>query len=200
MISIVGDHPEISDLLANYGSGAAQRPCSRCLAPRDSMHDITQRHPARSMQTYQQIMHKVAAAAGASRGAVGKVEAVRQRWSSHAVPLGLAGFAGVDTEHGNLFQCSGYDTLHTDYLGTWLDLVKSFKPFAMAVGGAAGARFIRLVNQGLAAMPRYHAQTAYLHCRPNLLRLFVRELAAQQPITLLLDPSMRGHGDTNTGG
>ena len=168
--SIVGDHPEISDLLANYGSGAAQKPCSRCLAPRDSMHDITQRHPARSMQTYQQIMHEAAAAADASRGAVGRVEAVRQRWSSHAVFLGLAGSAGVDTEHGDLFECSGYDTLHTDYLGTRLDLVKSFKPIASAVGGT---RFIRLVNQGLAAMPGYHAQTAHLHCKFNLLRLFI---------------------------
>lgn len=157
LLSIVGDHPEISDLLAIFSSGTPQRPCSRCLAPRSSMHDITEQHPARTMQTHQQMMREVATA-GAGRGAVGRVEAVKQRWSSHAVPLGLAGFAGEDTEHGNLFQCSGYDTLHTDYLGTWLDLVRSFKPYATAAGGAVGARFIRLVNEYLAAMPRYHSQ------------------------------------------
>ena len=159
LLSIVGDHPEIGDLMAIFSSGAPQRPCSRCLAPRSSMHDITQRYAARTMQTHQQMMQEVAAAS-AGRGAVSKVEAVKQRWSSHAVPLGLAGFAGDDTEHGNLFQCSGFDTLHTEYLGTWLDLMRSFKPFAIAVGGAAGARFIRLVNEGLAAMPRFDVHLA----------------------------------------
>ena len=154
LLSIVGDHPEIGDLLAIFSSGTPQKPCSRCLAPRVSMADISQQHAARTMQTHQQMMHEVAAAAGSGRGALGRVDAVKQEWSSHAVSLGLAGFAGEDTEHGNLFQISGYDTLHTDYLGTWLDLIKAFKPYATAVGGAAGARFIKLVNEGLAAMPR----------------------------------------------
>ena len=53
------------------------------------------------------------------------------------------------------FSAAAYDTVHTDYLGTWLELVRAFKPFATAAG-AAGARFVRLINEGLAAMPRYN--------------------------------------------
>ena len=92
------------------------------------------------------------------RGAVGRVTAVKQKWSLHAVPLAMAGIAGDDTVHGRLFHCSGYDTLHTDYLGTWLDLVRSFNPFATAAG-AAGVLFIK---EGLAAIPRYSLE-GYKH-------------------------------------
>ena len=154
LLSMVGDHPEISDVFAIFSSGTPQRPCSRCLAPRNSMDDISLQYPARSAEIQARVLRQVAEAQG-GRGAVSRVEAVKQFWSSHAMPLGMAGWAGEDTEYGNLFQISGYDTLHTDYLGTWLELVRAFKPYATAAAGAAGARFIRLINEGLAAMPRY---------------------------------------------
>jgi len=162
LLSMVGDHPEISDVFAIFSSGTPQRPCSRCLAPRKSMDDISLRYPARSAETQANMMQQVAAAQG-GRGTISRVEAVKQSWSSHAVPLGMAGWAGEHTPDGNLFQCSGYDTLHTDYLGTWLELVRAFKPYATAAAVAAGARFIRLINEGLAAMPRYNSDAIRTH-------------------------------------
>ena len=133
-------------------AGTLQMPCPRCLAPRDTMYDITTRHPLRTMETHQEMMEEVEAAVSAA-----DAEAVKRRWSSHAVFLGMAGFALDDTDHGNLFQCSGFDTMHTDLLGTWVELMKSLKPFAAQAEAGAGTRFIRCINDRLWAMPRYHS-------------------------------------------
>ena len=131
-----GDDPECKLCAGVYVSGKPEKPCEQCYCPFDQQNKLDLEHPARTVRQQQGIIQAIRAAETVSVAA-GKREAAK--WSTHAVEKhGLFGFEGEHTEWGNPFLCFGYDNLHTDLLGLWVDLVRNIKAFCDALTEGCG--------------------------------------------------------------
>lgn len=159
LLSIVGDDPELKEILAIFSGFASQMPCARCTVPHEHMHHMGEVFPLRTCSSQDCILQLLSQATSAA-----EKRAVSKQFSTHEVLPGLRGFAGEKTEAGNLYQLLGYDSLHIDLLGIWLDLMNAVKPFALASNDGQAAALIRKINENLLRMPRYicHAQICVL--------------------------------------
>lgn len=64
----------------------------------------------------------------------------------------------METATGNLFQCAGYDVMHTELMGVWLDLMQALKAFTSNTPTRSGALLVRKINEALQQMPRHAPQ------------------------------------------
>lgn len=141
-----------------YISGQGRKPCEMCYCPLQQLNQVLDDFAPRTVAEQRRIMGCIEQEGLRSRAAAQRESA---ETSTHFIrEHGLLRFAGEESEWGNPFLCFGYDSLHIDQLGLWVDLVKCIKPFCDTIGAEAnlgrscGSAVLARMNDILQETPR----------------------------------------------
>lgn len=82
LLTTVGDHPELTELLGIFNSALAKLPCIRCLVPRELMHRMDKVFKPCTLASHAAALQEIQAAQCSGRCSIGRADEARQKHSS----------------------------------------------------------------------------------------------------------------------